>query len=163
MSAVQQSHAYPRIVPSTGDVRKEKSSFSAFTSHRLIISQPESDWYSQLEKRLNDLTGLPVGWDGYMGKPVSFQCANFAAHILVRLCRNNVPAPGLVPGTDGSLQIEWHRNKFDVEIDVLGAKNVIATRLNHETGMEEIVEIENDFSEIAKWVGGLVIQEENAR
>lgn len=163
MSAVQQSYAYQRITPPAEDAKKEKSSPSAFTSRRLIISQPDSDWYSHLKERLSQLTALPVGWDGYMGRPVSFQCANFAANILVRLCRSNVPAPSLVPGADGSLQIEWHRNKFDVEIDVLGAQNVIATRVDRETDMQEIVEIENDFSEIAKWVEDLVIQEENVR
>jgi len=108
-----------------------------------------------LQKRLDELTALPIGWDGYVGRPVSFQCANFVANMLERLHQANVPAPCLVPGSDGSLQAEWHRNNFDVELDVLGVQKVIATRINRQTNEEETIELQNDFSEIVDWISAL--------
>jgi hypothetical protein len=131
------------------------ASNSVFTSYRVRVPEWSSGWVLELRKRLDELTALPVGWDGYAGQPVSFQCANFVANMLERLCQDNVPAPSLVPGSDGSLQVEWHRNHFDVELDVLGVQNVVATRVNQRTGDEESVEIQNDFSEIVDWISAL--------
>jgi hypothetical protein len=58
----------------------------------------------------------------------------------------------LVPGSDGTLQIEWHRNQYDIEIDVLDVHDVVATRLDRLTGEEEVIELQTDFAPIAKWV-----------
>lgn len=130
---------------------------SVFTSHRVIVQQHCSEWVESLRWRLDELTSLPVGWDGYLGQPVSFQCANFVVNMLERLCRERVPAPSLVPGSDGSIQVEWHRKGFDVELDVLGPQNVVATRVDRRKPEEEqVIFIQNDFSEIALWVDELV-------
>lgn len=142
---------------------RRRSNTSVFTCHRLIVSGPDSAWHSRLMDRFNELTALPVGWDGYDGKPVSFQCASFAAAVLAKLFQNGVPAPSLVPGADGSLQIEWHRNGYDVELDVLDAQRVIAMRLNHQTQEEELLEVENDFSKIATWIAALADSKEVVR
>ncbi len=108
-----------------------------------------------LEDRFNELTSLTAGWDGYDAGPVSFTCAKFAASILERLCNSDVPAPSLVPGSDGTLQIEWHRNQYDIDIDVLGPNNVVAIRFDHEINEEEVVELKNDFTPIAGWIDEL--------
>ena len=112
-------------------------------------------WVQELESRLNSLTGLPIGWDGYQGKPVSFSCASFAANLIGRICVDNVPAPHLVPGSDGTLQLEWHLNGYDIEIDILAPFEVVAARYDHATGEEEEIEVQADFSELAEWVTAL--------
>lgn len=125
---------------------------NVFTSYRTVVPSPRSDWFNQLCTRLDELTSLPVGWDGYLGQPVSFQSANFVANMLERLYQDNVPAPSLVPGSDGSVQVEWHRNSYDVELDVLGVQQVIATRVHCGTGEEETIDIQSDFSDIVDWI-----------
>ena len=125
----------------------------AFFGHASWIPASSSLWAEELKSRLNELTSLPRGWDGYAGKPVTPQCAYFAMNMLERLCRDKVPPPSLVPGGDGSLQVEWHRNGYDVELDVLGVNNVVATLLcceNEEKDQE--LEIKSDFSPIAEWI-----------
>jgi hypothetical protein len=102
--------------------------------------------------KLNELTSLPVGWDGYQGQPVSFTCADFAARVLDSLCHDDVPAPSLVPGADGTLQVEWHCHGFDIELDVLDAGSIEAYRRNVETGEEESIQVGVDFSEIFTWI-----------
>ncbi|MEH6808618.1 MAG: hypothetical protein V7651_07170 [Hyphomonas oceanitis] len=126
-----------------------------FSRQRLLISPDNSAWYNALNAKFDELTSLQRGWDGYSGLPVSFSCAKFAANILNRLCVDNICPPSLVPGSDGTLQIEWHMNQYDVEIDVLGAQNVVATRYDLLSEIEETVELQNDFTIISSWIDDL--------
>ncbi len=150
----RRSSVFQGEIPSSGNVYGISSN-TAFTSHRAIVEADNSVWVKELKSRFDELTSLKHGWDGYNGLPVSFTCADFAAAILERLCISDVPAPSLVPGSDGTLQIEWHRNQFDVEIDVLGANNVVASRYNYMTEIEESIELQSDFSEIVEWISDL--------
>ena len=114
-------------------------------------SQPTQE----LEGRLSSLAGLPAGWDGYQGKPVSSGCAGFAANLIESICDDSIPAPQLVPGSDGTLQLEWHLNGYDIEIDVLAPFQVTATRHDHVTGEEDEIEVQSDFSKLAEWMKAL--------
>lgn len=127
---------------------------------KAIVGWYYSSWMRLLESRLNDLTSLPQGWNGYRSLPVSFSCAGFAASLLERICTDGLPPPSLVPGADGTLQIEWHRNGYDVEIDVLGPNHVVATRCNIRDDSEETLLLENDFTPLVEWMTDLVRPEE---
>ena len=116
------------------------------------VTKPTSDWFVDLQDRFDELTALNKGWDGYAGLPVSFNCALFAANLIERLFVADVPKPSLVPGSDGTIQIEWHRNQFDIEIHVLGPNELIASRYDHRTGNSQKLELENDFSELGDWI-----------
>ncbi len=63
-----------------------------------------------------------------------------------------MPAPQLVPGADGTLQIEWHTNQFDIEIDVFAPYRVIATRLDLISEQEDEIELQADFSALSDWI-----------
>lgn len=123
---------------------------------RLEVPSNCSHWLISLSDRFDEITSLPRGWDGYQGRPVSFSCATFAANLLETVCVDMVPAPSIVPGSDGTLQIEWHLGGFDLEIDVLGANNVVATRFRHADEEEETLKLANDFSQLADWIDDLV-------
>ena len=111
---------------------------------------------SEIKDRLDELTSLPRGWDGYDGEPVSPGCAQFAANLIERLYVANVPAPQLVPGNaDGTLQLEWHTNGCDVEVDVLGPYLVTVTRLDHRTGVHEEIKYDYDFLILDEWIEAL--------
>jgi hypothetical protein len=114
-----------------------------------------NEWVAALSDRFNELTALQHGWDGYNGKPVSFTCASFAAKLLERLFDNALPPPDLIPGTDGTLQFEWHINGYDIEVDVLDAYEVVAVRHELRTGAVEELELDNDFTTLAHWIGEL--------
>lgn len=122
---------------------------------RVRVAQPRSRWVTELKDRFNRLTSLEPGWDGYAGLPVSFTCAQFAANLIERLYVEGVPAPQLVPGSDGTVQFEWHRNEFDVEIDVLGPYEVVAVRRNLRTGEVEELDLQTDFTPLSHWIAGL--------
>jgi hypothetical protein len=132
-----------------------KSSTIKLPTLQSRVSHPRSPWTTALRAKFDELTSLPRGWDGYTAGPVSFTCAQFAANLIERLYTKDVPAPQLVPGSDGTLQIEWHRKQFDVEIDVLGAYEVIATRRNLATDQVEELELEADFTALTEWIAAL--------
>ena len=126
----------------------------------VTVARNDSQWVQELESRFIELTGLPIGWDGYQGKPISLSCAKFAANLIESIYVASVPAPKLVPGSDGTLQLEWHLNGFDIEIDVLAPFEVVATRHDHVTEAVDEIDVQSDFSELAEWV--IALGEERA-
>lgn len=155
MNALTQSSAVFRDeVPNYGT--SDDSIFSLPTrSIHTRVTHPNSRWIRDLTDRFDELTSLPDGWDGYSGQPVSFSCAQFAANLIERLFVDSIPEPQLVPGSDGTLQLEWHLNQFDLEIDVLAPYKVIAYLFDHMTGREDEIEVQTDFTELAEWVVAL--------
>ncbi len=155
MNAVMQRSSVFENMLSTKSITGNVVYNVPFTNYKVRIPSHGSSWMRELESRFNELTSLEVGWDGYAGRPVSFTCAVFAANLLEQICIENVSAPSLVPGSDGTLQIEWHKNQYDIEIDILGAHNVVATRFDLTTEQEETVDLQSDFSVLADWISNL--------
>jgi len=126
-----------------------------------VLERADRDtrWVGALEGRFSELTSLPRGWDGYLGCPVSDECVGIARNMLDRIRCDDLPPPDIVPGSDGTLQIEWHRNGFSVEIDILGPEEIHAWRYNRLTGEEEEMEVGHDLARIVEWVGDLVATE----
>src|SRR5688572_22784827 len=86
---------------------------------KYFVNEVNHDWRSIIMERLQHLVNLETGWDGYQGEAVSFENANFALKVLEVVCSNGSPAPQIVPGTAGDLQIEWHNRVADVELHVM--------------------------------------------
>lgn len=158
MNAVMQRNSVFENMRSTQSITGNVIYNVPFTKDGVRIFSHGSSWVKELESRFNELTSLEIGWDGYAGRPVSFTCAVFAANLLERICIENVSVPSLVPGSDGTLQIEWHENQYDIEIDILGAHNVVATRFDLTTEQEETFNLQSDFSVLADWVSDLAVE-----
>jgi len=158
-AGLQLNTAFQDARPNTGHHSRIVSN-AAFTNYRVRVPPHQSVWMRVLQDRFDELSSLPQGWDGYYGSPVSFTCASFAANMLERLCQENVSAPSLVPGSDGTLQIEWHENQYDIEIDVLGPQIIVATRYDHMTDTEVVLELESDFTPIDGWISDLSVDRE---
>lgn len=152
----QSIFAFQDAQPATGYLSTKALSRFGSGWSRAVVTWYRSRWVQILETRFNEITSLPRGWNGYRSIPVSFSCASFAANLLERICTDGLPPPFLVPGTDGTLQIEWHRNGYDIEIDVLGPNQVVATRYTLASNEEETISLENDFTVLADWCRDLV-------
>lgn len=131
------------------------SYLSALGTKVRLNRHPSTHWIENLKDRFDRLTSLPRGWDGYTGMPVSFTCAHFAATILERLFVDDVPPPTLVPGSDGTIQFEWHRNQYDVEVDILGPYEIVALRRNLKTNVVEERELNTDLTCLSDWIASL--------
>jgi hypothetical protein len=89
------------------------------TNDALAFSHFHCEWRRKAETRLIKLCGLPVGWDGHGGLPTDRDTAEFAASILAALMLPRVPMPSIMPMSYGGVQLEWHRNGWDIEIEII--------------------------------------------
>ncbi|MCZ8158652.1 MAG: hypothetical protein O9256_02010 [Rhizobiaceae bacterium] len=120
---------------------------------RLVVQAPSRDWREEVQNKLQDLIRLPVGWDGYRGQPVSFETANFAVRMLESILPSGAPAPQVIPGVSGDVQIEWHTEAGDIELHVRRPNSVHAWRETDATGEDgEEVELTFDFRPIVSWI-----------
>ncbi len=120
---------------------------------RVSMSRPDRDWHREVVDKLNELTALPRGWDGYHGRAVRFDTANFALQMLEHICPEDSPAPQIIPGVQGDLQIEWHTDNGDIELDIRGPYKVEAWFASYETGPDgEEQLLKSDFTIASEWV-----------
>ncbi|WP_037435843.1 hypothetical protein [Sinorhizobium fredii] len=100
---------------------------------------------------------LKPGWDGYRAQAVTLDTVTFTLQMLESTCSNKVPAPEIVPGISGDLQVEWHTDTVDIELHVRSANNVHAWRACPETGPDgEELELDIDFKPVIGWIDELV-------
>lgn len=126
---------------------------------RILLTEPTLTWFEEVKRRLEYLIRLEQGWDGYRGLPVSLDNAYFALKMLENICGTETPAPQIVPGVAGDLQIEWHTLKGDIELHVKAPNDVDAWILEtdgDEAGVER--SLTTDFTEIAMWVQNITEQ-----
>jgi hypothetical protein len=78
------------------------------------------DWISQIASNAQAISKLRAGWDGRGSIPISDKML-YRATTYVRLALeglSDATAPRLVPGGDGSVQIEWHSKRGELEFDI---------------------------------------------
>ncbi|WP_156407166.1 hypothetical protein [Bosea sp. Root670] len=120
---------------------------------RAVVPPAHQNWSHMIVTRLEHLTALPRGWDGYNAGPVRFGTASFALNLLQRVCPADGEAPAIVPGARGDLQIEWHSDDTDIELHVLAPYRVRAWRCGPMTPEDgEEFELTSDFTRVREWV-----------
>lgn len=108
------------------------------TGRRVAIQMFEPDgsrlrppWLADVEDQFSELASLPPRWDGGRAKPVSRAALEQTASLLVRLLTGwpKPVLPQLFPLCDGGIQIEWHADGIDIEIEVdaAGSAHVFAS------------------------------------
>ncbi len=68
---------------------------------------------------LQRLIPLRDDWDSYGARPLRFDAVVGALEVLLSVLLDETPAPIVVPTIGGGVQLEWHRNGVDLEIDVI--------------------------------------------
>jgi hypothetical protein len=106
-------------------------------------------WVDAAGDRLAELLRLPPGWDGHNARPVSRAIVDFTTYLLPRLIRPSAPPPFIAPLPFGGLQLEWHRNGWDLEIEISAPGELYAFARELATGTEWECELRDDLSELA--------------
>jgi hypothetical protein len=153
------------MTTSSGELRGKQNWFQSSKdnvvplgrSGKTVLSERSSIWIEPTKIRLDDLVSkLPDNWDGYGGVAVNFLNAHFAVNMLNSICKTDTPAPSIVPGQRGDLQIEWHTNRFDIELHILGPNKVWAFLDDLQSNqLPQEIELENDFTIVTNWVKAL--------
>ena len=74
-------------------------------------------WLLSTVDRIRELVMLPVGWDGHDGRPVDIDLAAFAVQFLLQMLEPDGPAPQIVPLSYGGIQLEWHEQGIDLDVE----------------------------------------------
>lgn len=77
-------------------------------------------WLNGVRRKLQELYDLPVGWDGRRAPPSTKRAVEGTLRVLFAVMRPDSVTPHLVPLPDGGIQIEWHANGHDIEVEVEG-------------------------------------------
>lgn len=93
-------------------------------SERSVDALHPSDWKARLAANALSLAGLAPGWDGPRSVSIPESLLARAVFYVESALKSPIDgdaqmtAPRLVPGGDGSLQIEWHTRRGELEFDI---------------------------------------------
>ena len=89
----------------------------SWTEFRRITQRvPRSRESPELEALLNEFTQLPENWNSYGASPISDDVAKEAKQVLRAAIRFGLPKPGVSPGGDGSVDLEWAAGSAELHI-----------------------------------------------
>jgi len=72
----------------------------------------------KMHPKLMELNLLKDNWDSYGGKPITELALVGADLLLKALSGIQAVEPFICPCSNGGLQLEWHRNGYDLEIEI---------------------------------------------
>jgi hypothetical protein len=108
------------------------SSVSERSRFEIQVTQPAADWVRAALDRIQDLTTLAPGWDGYAARAIDATVAVEAVRWVLDHAYPTVPQPAIVPSADGGIQIEWHRGGVDFEVAINEVESTVYLE-DHET------------------------------
>lgn len=129
---------------------------------RLPVGDDWAAWRDPVMRRLEYLLKLPHGWDGYSATPVRLEVVHFTLQMLRSICPPDTPAPQIVPGTGGDLQVEWHAPTTTIELHVKAPNAVSAWRESDSVPDGEEVNLTNDFLVVLRWIQEMLEDESAA-
>lgn len=103
-----------------------------------VIANVHSAWSANLNQSVARLRNLRKGWDGPGSREIC-KDSLVRAITLVRQALEGLEqaeAPYLVPGGDGSVQVEWHERHGELELTVGVNGSLSIWGRNHNTGAE---------------------------
>lgn len=103
----------------------------------LSVEQPAANWLRSAITRIEDLTALAAGWDGYEASAIDAGVALQAVRFLLDHAYPAVPQPAIVPLADGGIQIEWHQGGIDLEISFSDQESGVFVEDHHTSLIEE--------------------------
>ncbi len=80
------------------------------------LSEPK--WEVSVAHRLEAISLLREGWDGFGAGPIRRDVITFATHVLGQIMLPNTPAPHVTPMSHEGLMLEWHENGIELEIEI---------------------------------------------
>ena len=109
---------------------------------------------SEVESGLEAALRLSEGWDGYDAKRVAEEVALFALDLLDEILPDGAPAPSVVPTPGGGVQLEWHEEKWQLELEIVAPDHVLALGNSRPPGSLAPIEEEmhGEFERLRGWI-----------
>ena len=92
------------------------------TSETALLQNTHSPWEGfpdELAERFLQIAGLEENWNGYGAPPIEPACIEDAVRIVKKGLAMGLPAPGVAPGGDAGIGIEWAAGQWELSIDIV--------------------------------------------
>jgi len=101
------------------DTHSSEPTFRTTPHAASMAAAPEEPaWKEPTVFRLAEVLCLPAGWDSYGAPRIDRHAVSSALALLESAAPEEMPAPLVVPVSDGGVQLEWHAWGLDVELEV---------------------------------------------
>lgn len=86
-------------------------------SLKTISDASSSKWLNQTVSKMVQLLWLPEDWSSDSPKRISSRSIERILAVFLTILDPDSPPPVVVPTTQGGVQVEWHQNDVDLEIE----------------------------------------------
>jgi len=128
------------------------------------VTSASVDWKSRLSANARSLSDLRPGWDGPASLDIPERLVVRTVFYVQTVLEGvaNALAPRLVPGGDGSIQIEWHTKRGELEFDIDSHGNMSIWGRDHLSGAEFSGEDEKALALFYRWAPRLASRQADA-
>ena len=142
----------------TGTYRP-RASLGLKLSSASTIEATDPIWIAAIERRINQLLELRENWDSHGAPGIDFESAMGAMAFLLQHCLHDMPAPQVMPMSNGGIQIEWHVSGTDLEL-AFAPKEVASFYYSDVQGTEHEGELEQELLIVGSLLRGLPSEDE---
>ena len=122
---------------------------------RMAVRAPRRELPAELLRALDrviELFELPKGWNSHGAEPVSEAAFRQTVQFLATYLVEDVAGPVLVPTVRGGVQLEWHRQGVDIEVEVSPDGSVSWCADDRRTGEEFEAVLAGQEEAIRTWL-----------
>jgi len=112
-------------------------------------------WLPPTVETMNELLGLQPNWDSYGARCVEKHAVETALEILGMVMKPSTSPPTVVPTVEGGIQIEWHQNNIDLEVEVKPEGQVLMFRQGGSQPEVSDVDVSLEFRGLADVIDNL--------
>ncbi len=106
-------------------------------SAREVLHETKAIWRVKALKKLDEIGRLQENWDSYGGLPLKPEVREAAIRLLHKIGATELPVPGVVLGSAGTVQFEWQANGRELEVEVLADGRIGFLKVWEGSQMEE--------------------------
>jgi len=117
----------------------------------ITITEPLPQTMHHAILKIVDAMKLPDNWDGYGAKSVDSLAAGAALNVLLNVLPRDIPTPSIVPTPKGGIQLEWHCNSVDLEIEAMPDEHLSVWFSDLLTGDDAEELLRDNFQPLARF------------
>lgn len=108
------------------NARSRRYEIPISSQRKMLVYTPvdSPNWFEDALQKMAELLSLEENWDSYGAPRIDSCIVESVAQLLSALTKSWVPKPWICPTVRGGVQIEWHTNGIDIEIEYLSPTKV---------------------------------------
>ena len=99
------------------EIKHKAASIGVYAGEEKYLTKPpEPKWYKETVLKIRELLQFEENWDGYGSLKPDNNLYSRSLPFIREILEHESKAPSVIPIADGSVQYEWHTEKYDLEI-----------------------------------------------